>query len=73
MENVFKNQIVAFMENVLSIYVSSYRKGHSMQHILVRLIEEWRKGLDDGYIVDPVLMDLSKAYGCERSALKYII
>ena len=82
-----QNQIVAFMENVLSIYVSAYRKGHSMQHVLVRLIEEWKKGLDDGYLVGSIIMDLSKAFDCiphdlliaklvaygfERSALKYI-
>ena len=82
-----QNQIVAFMDNFLSIYVSAYRKCHSTQHVLVRLIEEWRKGLDDGYLVGSVLMDLSKAFDCiphdlliakleaygfERSALKYI-
>ena len=75
------------MENFLSIYVTAYRKGHSTQHVLIRIIEEWKKGLDDGNFVGAILMDLSKAfdcishdlliaklhaYGIERTALKYV-
>ena len=75
------------MENFLSIYVTAYRKGHSTQHVLIRLIEEWKKGLDDGNFVGAILMDLSKAFDCishdlliaklhaygfESTALKYI-
>ena len=68
-------------------FVSAYRDGYSTQHVLVRLTEEWRKNLDDNYIVGVVLMDLSKAfdciphdlliakldsYGLDRHLLKYI-
>lgn len=84
---ILQNQISTFMENLLSPYVSAYRKGFSTQHVLIRLIEEWKKGLDENYVVGSVLMDLSKAFDCiphdlliaklnaygfEKSALKYI-
>ena len=52
------------MENFLSIYVTAYRKGHTgrTQHVLIRPIEEWKKGLDNGNFVGAILMDLSKAF-----------
>ena len=34
------------------------------QHVLVRLIEEWRKDLDDDYVAGGVLMGPSKAFDC---------
>ena len=39
-------------------------KGHSMQHVLIRLIEEWKKGLDNGNFVGAIMIDLSKAFDC---------
>ena len=57
------------------------------QHFLVRLIEEWRKNLDNDCVVGGVLMGLSKAfdcipydiliakldsYGLDRNLIKYI-
>ena len=53
-----------YMDNLLSPYVSAYRKNYSSQHVLIRLIEEWRKALDDGNLVGAILMDLSKAFDC---------
>ena len=40
---IFQNQISTFMEDKFSVYISAYRKGHSTQHVLVRMIEEWKK------------------------------
>ena len=37
---------------------------HSYHHVLIRLLEEWRKALDDGNLVGAMLMDLSKAFDC---------
>ena len=86
-ERILKNQIVNYIENFLSPYVSAYRKNYSSHHVLIRLLEEWKTGLDNGNFVGAVLMDLSKAFDCiphdlliakleaygfQRTALKYM-
>lgn len=52
------------MEKYFLHLLSAYRKNYSTQHVLLNLIEEWRKKLDDNYIVGAVLTDLSKAFDC---------
>ena len=58
-EIVLKNELVSALNDNMSLFVLAYREGYSTEHVLVRLIEEWRKNLDDDYIVGGVLMDLS--------------
>ena len=41
-----------------------FRKAHSTQHALFRLIQKWQAELDSGGYVGTVSMDLSKAYDC---------
>ena len=82
-----KYALVSALSEYMSHFVSVYREGYNTRHVLVRLIEKWRKNLDDGCIVGGVLMDLSKAfdcipydlliakldsYGLDRNLLKYI-
>ena len=52
------------MNQHFSNLVSAYRKNNSSQHVLIRLLEEWKKCLDNDYAVGGVLMDLSKAFDC---------
>ena len=52
------------MNQNISNLVSAYRKNYSSQHVLIRLLEEWRKCLDNNYVVGGVLMDLSEAFDC---------
>ena len=52
------------MNNHFSPYIAAYRQNYSCQHVLLRLIEEWRLKLDNDYVVGGVLMDLSKALDC---------
>ena len=63
-EKVIKDQLVSGLDKYLSPFISAYRKGYSTQHVLTRLVEEWRERLDDNYIVVAILMDLSKAFDC---------
>ena len=63
-EIVIKDQIVPYFDKYLSIFMSAYRKSYSTQHVLIRLLEEWRRNLDDNLLVGAVLMDLSKAFDC---------
>ena len=40
------------------------RKDNNSQHMLIRLLEEWRQHLDNNKVVRGVFMDLSKAFDC---------
>ena len=44
-EQVIKNQIMAYIDSKLS-FLSAYRKTYSTQHVLIRLIEDWKSKLD---------------------------
>ena len=63
-ERFLHDNLSSFTEKVLSQYVSAYRKSYSSNHVLLRLIEEWKKLLDHKKFVGTVLMDLSKAFDC---------
>ena len=52
------------MNQPISNLVSTYRKNYSFQHVLIRLLEGWRKSLDNNYVVGRVLMDLTKGFDC---------
>ena len=52
------------MYNNISPFISACRKNYNTQHVVVRLLEEWRENLDKNYVVGGVLMDLSKAFDC---------
>ena len=41
-----------------------YRKKYSTNHVLIRLIENWKKALHEKFLVCTVFMDLSKAFDC---------
>ena len=61
---IIHKQILEYIEHKLSPYISAYRQGHSTQHVLIRLIEEWKQALDNNKFVGAVLMDLLKAFDC---------
>ena len=63
-KKVIKNQLVSYFDKHLSRFISAYRKKYSIHQVNIRLLEEWREKLDKNFIVDAVLMDLSKAFGC---------
>ena len=60
-EKVIKKQLVRFMEEYFSSLISAYRTNYSSQIVIIQLLEEWRKKLDDNFAV---LTDLSKAFVC---------
>ena len=57
-ENVIKNELLKSMNVHLSPFLSAYRKNYNMQHVLLRLLEEWREHLDNNKTVVGILMDL---------------
>ena len=48
----------------LSPFLAEYRKSYRTQHVLVKMIEEWRENLDKNFFVGAVLIDLSKPFDC---------
>ena len=63
-ERFLHDSLSNFTDKVLSKFVSAYRKSYSSNHVFLKLIEEWKKSLDDKNIIGAVLMDLSKAFDC---------
>ena len=63
-ERYIHNCLYRHAENILSNFISAYRKTYSSSHVLLRLIENWKKSLDNKNFVGTVLMDLSKAFDC---------
>ena len=63
-EKLMAEQLIPFLQARFSKLLCGFRKAHSTQHALLRLLNRWQKALDDSNIVGTVLMDLSKAYDC---------
>ena len=57
-----KKQINDFIISFLSPYLCGYRKGFNTQHALLKLVGNWRKGLDNKGFDGAILIDLSKAF-----------
>ena len=60
-ERLIAKQINSFLSTKISNLLYAYRKGHSAQHALIRLIETIRKTLDRISVAGMILMYLSKA------------
>ena len=63
-ERFILDQLTPYFNNMLSDFLSAYRRNYSCQHVLLRMTEAWRKCLDDNKVVGAILMDLSKAFDC---------
>ena len=63
-ERFIQESITPTVDKFLSEFISAYRKAYSKNHVLLRLIEQWKSALDNKNFVGAVLMDLSKAFDC---------
>ena len=64
-ERFIHENLMSSVTNFLSDFISAYRKGYSTNHVLLRLIENWKAALDSNlFTTGAVLMDLSKAFDC---------
>ena len=57
-------QIYEYLNNYFNGSLYGFCKVHSTQHILFRLIQSWKKELDNSGLMRTILMDISKAYAC---------
>ena len=63
-EKIMYDQLYEYIEHFLNQLLCGFRKAHSTQHALFRLLQKWQKELDSGGFIGTILMDLSKAYDC---------
>ena len=63
-ERSMHDQLSSFMDNYFNPFLAAFRKGFGCQSTLLRLLEDWRKALDNHECVAAILMDLSKAFDC---------
>ena len=52
------------MNNFLNELLCGFRKVHSAQHALFKLLQAWQKQLGNSVFIGNILLDLSKAYDC---------
>ena len=50
------------MKDKLSKCLTGFRKSHGTQHLLVTMLEKWKKAVDNGEYVSALFLDLSKAF-----------
>ena len=63
-ERAMHNQLSEFFDNIFHPSLAAFRKGFGCQSTLLRLLEDWRKALDNHQFAAAILMDLSKAFDC---------
>ena len=63
-ERIIYDQLSEYLEKYLNSILCGFRKVHSTQHALFKLLQAWQEELDKGGFVGTILMDLSKAYDC---------
>ena len=63
-ERLFYDQLSEYLERYLNTLLCGFRKAHSTQHALFKLLQAWKEELDKSGFVGTILMDLYKAYDC---------
>ena len=58
------NTLSEYFNDIFNPFLAAFRKGFGCQSTLLRLLEDWRKALDNHQSAAAVLMDLSKAFDC---------
>ena len=63
-ERLLYDQLSEYLEKYLNTLLCGFRKPHSTQHALFKLLQAWQEELHKSGFMDRILMDLSKAYDC---------
>ena len=61
-EKVIYDQLSQYLDKYLNSLLCGFRKAHSSQYALFKLLQAWQEELDKSGFVGTILMDLSKAY-----------
>ena len=63
-ERVIYNQLGEYIDLFLNKLLCGFRKAHSTQHVLLKLLHSWQKELENLGFIGTILMALSKANEC---------
>ena len=63
-EKLMSEQLYTFFENILPKFQCGFRKGYSMQHCLLLMLEKWKLPVGNKEAFGALLTDISKAFDC---------
>ena len=63
-ERNMHGQLSEYLDSSFNPFLAAFRKGFGCQSTLLRLLEDWRKALDNHDCIAAILMNLSKAFDC---------
>ena len=63
-ERAIHCQLVEFFNHHFNDYLSAFRPGYGCQTVLLKVLEDWKRALDENKYLAAILMDLSKAFDC---------
>ena len=63
-ERLLYDPLSDYLDKYLNTLLCGFRKAHSTQNALFKLLQAWQEELDKYGFVGTILMDLSKAYDC---------
>jgi hypothetical protein len=63
-ETIICEQLMSYFTTIFSDMLCAYRTKYSCEHVLVKLLDSWKKALDSNKFVGVMSMDLSKAFDC---------
>ncbi len=68
-EIVISDQLSAYFNEIFNVLLCAYRKKYGCQHVLVKVLDSWKKALDNNEFAGTMLFDLSKAFDCMLHSL----
>jgi hypothetical protein len=63
-ERAIHDQLMDFLDKHFHPLLSAFRPSFGCQTALLKIIEDWKKALDDNKFIAAILMDLSKDFDC---------
>ncbi|KAK3087255.1 hypothetical protein FSP39_003689 [Pinctada imbricata] len=63
-ERAIHCQISEYFDKIFNPFLAAFRTGYGCQTTLLKVIEDWKKSLDENKYIAAILMDLSKAFDC---------
>ena len=63
-ERILKEQMSHYLKDKVNNILCGFGEGYSSQNTQFRVVQKWKKSLDNSGVVGTILMGLSKAYDC---------